>query len=414
MSKSHVELNEEGGKLFKAGDFRGAARSYLLAIAATDRVYVYFSNLAAAYLKLGIYSVAQDAATKALRLEPRALKARYRRAIARKHIGLVPDAMIDILSVLTTDPSNTEAKAELQILVDIQKKADRRLSPEEILDADEPHAYGSLENPPRANYKDLHQLQLPFFLEVPPPPDNLAKNNGAAALHGACHFCKTPKKIKNLKTCRKCHRVNYCSAECQRAEWPDHKQSCTVARDGNTTIRLGRNLPDHPYFTTHLVFYAVRALGPPKPLDAQHDAILMVVVDLLPMLASGTTSTGKMHVIVKNIVPIPLCIAPDEVVYVHRANRANLQSEGVREPAHSIWIVTTGVYPEGEDCRFRLVTMHVSELITSFAHLPTFSFDLYSHSHGVVRRVNLDLDFLFESINDELRLDVANYYQLQT
>lgn len=42
----------QAGRLFKAGDYQGAADCYERAIAETDKVAVYFSNLAAAYLKL--------------------------------------------------------------------------------------------------------------------------------------------------------------------------------------------------------------------------------------------------------------------------------------------------------------------------------------------------------------------------
>ncbi|KAJ7458787.1 hypothetical protein B0H11DRAFT_2242830 [Mycena galericulata] len=321
-------------------------------------------------------------------------------------MNLFPEALVDITSLLTTDPSNAEAKVEFQVLVNIQNRIDRRLAPEDILEADEPHAHGSLSSPRRDTYNsDRHQMQLPFFRFV--PLESRLKSHGAVL--GACHFCRKPSKRKELMTCKKCQRVNYCSVECQRGEWPEHKQTCGVAPDGNMTIRLGRTLGDHPYFHTHLHLYALRAIGPAKFPPEAHDVLLMVVVDTVPMLPPGPE--GKLHIFVKNIVAVPRCIVPEEV---EDTQRSMLNSVSNRNRVHTMWIATSGIYPEGEESRFRMTLLVAPDVSTSSAHLPNFSLDLLSHSFGVIRRVNLDLDFLFESINDELRLDVDNHYQLQT
>ncbi|KAJ7128323.1 hypothetical protein C8R44DRAFT_777800 [Mycena epipterygia] len=230
-------------------------------------------------------------------------------------------------------------------------------------------------------------MRLPFFCFG--PPDSSTKE--VAITHGACHACRKPMPRKELKTCKKCYRVNYCSAACQRTEWPQHKLTCNQALDNNTTIRLGRRLVDHTYFHAHLLLYALRAMGPPKFPDEDHPFLLMVIVDMIPLFSS---QTGIQHV----------C-----VVDMQRVTLRNFE----HSPVHCVWIVTTGIYPEGEGCGFRLAVLGASDIMISSAHLPHFSMDLRSHSHGVLRRVNLDMDFIFESINDELRLDVDNYYQLQ-
>ncbi|KAJ7469568.1 hypothetical protein FB451DRAFT_1368550 [Mycena latifolia] len=234
----------DAGKLFKAGDFSGAAKYYELATTTTDRVSVYFSNLVAAYRG------ARAAADKALQLEPRALKARYRRAIARKSLNLLPEALVDIFSSLASDPRNAEGKDELQILLNMQKE-------------------------------DGKKAQC----------DYAPSTTNVATLHGAYHTYRTPKHRKDLNTCKKCYRVNYCSVKCQRAECtsvsrPDHKLTCKPAPDGNTTIRVGRRIADYAYFCTHLLLYAIRAIDPPKLPGEDHDFILMVVVDMVPLLGS--------------------------------------------------------------------------------------------------------------------------------
>ncbi|KAJ7364467.1 hypothetical protein DFH08DRAFT_1073180 [Mycena albidolilacea] len=85
-----------GGKLFKAGNYGGAAKYYQCAIAENDTVSTYFANLAEADLRLEMYHAAQDAAQRALTLDPRSVKARYRRAMARKGLNLIPEALVDI------------------------------------------------------------------------------------------------------------------------------------------------------------------------------------------------------------------------------------------------------------------------------------------------------------------------------
>ncbi|KAJ6563097.1 hypothetical protein DFH09DRAFT_485530 [Mycena vulgaris] len=190
---------------------------------------------------------------------------------------------------------------------------------------------------------------------------------------------------------------------------PDHKPTCNVAPDDNVTIRTGRRLCDHHYFYVHLLLYAIRAMGPPKFPADKHDFILMVVVDMIPIVPARPF--GRKRTIVKNILAVPACIVPEEVLDVQQ--NALRRVSDIGHPVYSVWIVTAGIYPEGQECRFRLKVLIAEDIIESSAHLPHFTLDLHSQSYGLFRRVNCDMDFLFESINNELRLDVENYYQLQ-
>ena len=50
----------------------------------------------------------------------------------------------------------------------------------------------------------------------------------------ACKTCgklnaELSKEEKKLKTCSKCKRVAYCSKECQKKDWEDHKYDCRPA-----------------------------------------------------------------------------------------------------------------------------------------------------------------------------------------
>ncbi|KAJ7865633.1 hypothetical protein B0H14DRAFT_406455 [Mycena olivaceomarginata] len=312
-----AKFNTEGGKLFKAGDYGGAAKCYQRAIAENDTVSTYFANLAAADLKLEMYHAAQDAAQRALTLDPRSVKARYRRAMARKGLNLIPEALVDIAGVLTADPGNSQAKTELANLVEIQCMAGRRpLEPEQILAANFPPAYGSTSNPPVRNPSDPHQMSLPFFYKAYPDevPAIAAINPGVVP--SGCITCKAIKDKKDLKTCKKCRRVEYCNVECQRANWPSHKLTCNPAKEKGTTMKVGRNIQNKQFFDLHLLFYAIRAMGPPKLPNGNHDLLLMVVLDLVPISDSGK---HRRHICVKNLLPVPICIVPQEVVDMHRA-----------------------------------------------------------------------------------------------
>lgn len=48
--------------------------------------------------------------------------------------------------------------------------------------------------------------------------------SGAREAPGECAVCR--RAVANLKMCGKCKAVKYCSVECQKKHWPEHKKSC--------------------------------------------------------------------------------------------------------------------------------------------------------------------------------------------
>ncbi|XP_067932265.1 ubiquitin carboxyl-terminal hydrolase 19-like [Watersipora subatra] len=43
-----------------------------------------------------------------------------------------------------------------------------------------------------------------------------------------CAHCKKPKgEVKSLRKCSHCQTIEYCSRECQKADWPEHKKACS-------------------------------------------------------------------------------------------------------------------------------------------------------------------------------------------
>lgn len=59
---------------------------------------------------------------------------------------------------------------------------------------------------------------LPFFLH-----SHLHSLHMASVLKPPCVVCKTP----SVTRCSRCKVVHYCSAACQRKDWPSHKIACT-------------------------------------------------------------------------------------------------------------------------------------------------------------------------------------------
>ncbi|CAA7260895.1 unnamed protein product [Cyclocybe aegerita] len=73
-------------------------------------------SLAATYLKLEVYEPAAWAATIALEFDPRLVKARFRRGIARRNTFLYDGARKDFEAILRRDPDCQEAHQELEIV----------------------------------------------------------------------------------------------------------------------------------------------------------------------------------------------------------------------------------------------------------------------------------------------------------
>ncbi|TBU44822.1 TPR-like protein [Dichomitus squalens] len=112
-------LKNEGNDLFKKEKWAEAAEKYRAAALLAGPQPVYLSNLAACFLKMELWELADSAATRALVHDPKHIKALYRRALARKGSGHAEEAFADLQRLLSIDRSNVPARKEAENLREI-------------------------------------------------------------------------------------------------------------------------------------------------------------------------------------------------------------------------------------------------------------------------------------------------------
>eukprot|EP00962_Isochrysis_galbana_P018006 scaffold5182_cov111-Isochrysis_galbana.AAC.1 len=111
---------EEGNEHLKAGRLAEAIACYAAALAATglssDDAAAIHANRALAHLKRSEYAPAVSDCDAALAVQPRYVKALFRRAQAREGLADLAAAFRDVQTLLQIDPTNREARALAQRL----------------------------------------------------------------------------------------------------------------------------------------------------------------------------------------------------------------------------------------------------------------------------------------------------------
>ena len=124
---SALSHKESGNGHFKSGELDQAARSYRRGVNALKSLNLnnggdeqvksilvaLQTNLSTVTHKQGKYRVSRDVASKALGLDPKCVKALYRRAVAHRMLGDVDSARDDLRSALAIEPNNAAARREL-------------------------------------------------------------------------------------------------------------------------------------------------------------------------------------------------------------------------------------------------------------------------------------------------------------
>ncbi|CAK7217909.1 Palmitoyl-protein thioesterase 1 [Sporothrix bragantina] len=137
-----LAAKNEGNQAFLKHDWPAAIELYSKAIDLDDSEPTYFANRAQAYLKTEAYGYAIADATKAIELDPKFVKAYYRRALASAAILKPKDALQDFRTCVKLNPANQDAKVKL---TDCQKVVRQLQFFEAIEVGDEPSAAEGLD-----------------------------------------------------------------------------------------------------------------------------------------------------------------------------------------------------------------------------------------------------------------------------
>ncbi|PIL32505.1 transporter [Ganoderma sinense ZZ0214-1] len=181
------KTKDEANVLFREGAWLQAAQLYRASAVITAPEPTYMSNLAAALLKLELWKLAEGATSRALLHDPKHIKALYRRALARKELGLIDDAKSDISRLLAIEPDNVPALAEQQILQRLQTTS----TPEGASSPPAAPGRGSGKRPARARQTEAEDRAIE--IEYPSDTDDYEhEGNGISCrLHNrAPHGCK--------------------------------------------------------------------------------------------------------------------------------------------------------------------------------------------------------------------------------
>ncbi|KAK6969482.1 hypothetical protein R3P38DRAFT_756440 [Favolaschia claudopus] len=415
-----IQLNSEATTQFKNGNFRAAEELYRQAIYASgDSIPLtpLLSNLSATLIKLGEFDEADHAARDALRFEPRAIKPRYRRGVARREMGFFAEALIDFASVLVIDPTHSAAiSAFNNILTEFPNRIPSVL-PEDMMLANFPPAYGSVAACNAVDIEStLGRQRSPPPLEDPGittyvTPSNPHHLSSCPRPTMMCSSCKAMKFRTELKTCKRCKTVSYCNQQCQRANWPQHKADCQPSTRPviDRTLRIGRSISEVPYVLDLLRIYAMIALGFQHHSKPPCHTALMVIVGLVPMFNSLGKRTRRKRLSLLQLMNVPFAILPDDMISGNEAfSQANSDKRGL-----FLLIVPDTTLKDEWATRTRGIYCSFNRAMLADIQRPDYTFEIYSRARQANRMLTSDLNLLHVSIEDELAMDFDNFYHLQ-
>lgn len=117
-----AQEKDKGNDFLKKGDYEKAIEAYSRGIQYDPTNAILSANRAMALLKQQKFAAAEFDCTSSIALDPMYVKAYLRRATARAGMGKMEEAVADFNRVLDLEPSNKQAKTEIERL---QKEVDR-------------------------------------------------------------------------------------------------------------------------------------------------------------------------------------------------------------------------------------------------------------------------------------------------
>ncbi|KAJ3427486.1 RNA polymerase ii-associated protein [Anaeramoeba flamelloides] len=108
-----LEHKAKGNKCYGSKKWKEAITHYTKAISIYDGDHIFYSNRAACYLKIKMYKSAEEDCTRALQIDPKFIKAWFRRGLARKNLKNYRFAIKDFKKVLKLQPENQASVKEI-------------------------------------------------------------------------------------------------------------------------------------------------------------------------------------------------------------------------------------------------------------------------------------------------------------
>uniref|UniRef100_A0A5K3FD53 RNA polymerase II-associated protein 3 n=2 Tax=Mesocestoides corti TaxID=53468 RepID=A0A5K3FD53_MESCO len=211
---SDVE-KEQGNLRFKEGKYEEAIEHYTTSIQLAPELPLLYTNRALALYKLERFASAETDCSMALSLNPRLVKALYRRAQSRRALGKDAEAVADLKRILDIEPHNSTALKDLRIwtgdsdlragsvnsifkLVDIEKAASADLHRVQISEVGTDHG------PKPSGDADQKRPQNADFVSEPSPG---VSGGGHRDIPQATPSAVTPMRIS--PTFPKCPPTNW-------------------------------------------------------------------------------------------------------------------------------------------------------------------------------------------------------------
>ena len=178
---SELAERELGNEEYKNGNFNSAIKHYTKCLGMKVKNYIAFSNRALAYIKLKEYIRAEADCNCALSIEPTHIKSLLRRATVRSALCKYRAAISDLNYILEIDPTNKQARSDLQKTKESLRSAVNK-APFSRIKVEFMDNGGPLQGPivptniiTEVKQKDNDQLRTNDI--VPPPPPKLPTDN---------------------------------------------------------------------------------------------------------------------------------------------------------------------------------------------------------------------------------------------
>ena len=82
-----------------------------------------------------------------------------------------------------------------------------------------------------------------------------------------CDYCNVAMTKAETKKCNRCHEARYCSPQCQRSAWPNHKPKCSppLSKLEQPNVFGALQVPAHVCFETYMSWYNNMPLPNTRP-----------------------------------------------------------------------------------------------------------------------------------------------------